>query len=156
MDGLRCTGDDGIPESSRKHRTINLNMKKNFFETERKFLRSRLESAASTGLLRSFGGVTGRRAPTGLTELKHKLLLSELVGNPHPDAVPHLCGAANTAAELAWETDFPTLLFPCLFEELTRVIHYRHALAELDESEDRLLQENNDEASLMTAQPQGA
>jgi hypothetical protein len=34
-----------------------------------------------------------------------------------------LCGAANQAAELAWDSPYPLLVFPCLFEELAQALH---------------------------------
>lgn len=54
---------------------------------------------------------------TELERLKNRLLreiLNELTG---PDANGFVRRAANEAAALAWETRFPLLVFPELFEE---------------------------------------
>ena len=33
-----------------------------------------------------------------------------------------ICGAANQATGLAWESPYPLLVFPCLFEEMVQSV----------------------------------
>ena len=53
--------------------------------------------------------------------LKTKLLARELDQAISPDLETPLERAANEAAALAWETVFPLLVFPALFEEKAAV-----------------------------------
>jgi hypothetical protein len=53
-----------------------------------------------------------------LHQLKRALLQAVLEETCDAGLLKRLCGAANEAAELAWTTAHPLLVFPCLFEEL--------------------------------------
>jgi hypothetical protein len=50
--------------------------------------------------------------------LKQRLLHAALEGVNEAGLGKRICGAANQAAELAWNTACPLLVFPCLFEDL--------------------------------------
>ena len=50
-------------------------------------------------------------------ELKKQLLREQLEDLADPGLNSQLRGAANEAAALAWDTSFPLLLFPALFQE---------------------------------------
>lgn len=52
--------------------------------------------------------------------LKNRLLTRELAEAPTPELNAPLRRAANDAAALAWETLYPLLMFPVLFEEKTQ------------------------------------
>jgi hypothetical protein len=57
---------------------------------------------------------------TEFERLKDRLLARQLAEAPTPELNPPLRRAANEAAALAWETVFPLLVFPVLFEEKTQ------------------------------------
>ena len=61
-----------------------------------------------------------RTKPIELHQLKQRLLRVALREAPDAIICKRLCGAANQAADLAWSTAQPLLVFPCLFEELAR------------------------------------
>ena len=52
--------------------------------------------------------------------LKEELLAEVLGATETLDLHPRLKHAANEAAGLAWMTEFPLLVFPALFDELTK------------------------------------
>lgn len=56
---------------------------------------------------------------TEFERLKNKLLARELAEAATPELNAPLRRAANEAAALAWNTLFPLLVFPVLFEEKT-------------------------------------
>ncbi|HEY5042612.1 MAG TPA: hypothetical protein VIK53_11470 [Verrucomicrobiae bacterium] len=56
---------------------------------------------------------------TEFERLKNRLLVRELAEAPTPELNAPLRRAANEAAALAWNTLFPLLVFPVLFEEKT-------------------------------------
>lgn len=56
-----------------------------------------------------------------LHQLKQKLLHITLEEATEIGLFKPICGAANQAAELAWDAPFPLLVFPCLFEELVQI-----------------------------------
>jgi hypothetical protein len=58
------------------------------------------------------------RTHTQLHQLKRSLLRAALVQTPELGLYRQLCGAANRAAEMAWASACPLLVFPCLFDEL--------------------------------------
>lgn len=93
------------------------------------FVRSCLESAphGAGGGSGTFQGPGSRPGPARLHVLKQNLLQAALQQTTLPRLHKQLCGAANTAAELAWDTAFPLLAFPCLFEERTRALFNRFA-----------------------------
>ncbi len=65
----------------------------------------------------------GGRALTQLHQLKRRLLREALEAAPETKFFKRLCGAANQAADLAWATSHPLLVFPCLFDEQVRRLH---------------------------------
>lgn len=71
----------------------------------------------------------GNRTHSQLHQLKQRLLRSILERTTEEALFKPLCGAANQAAELAWDSPCPLLLFPCLFEELAQALH-EHVLLE--------------------------
>ena len=91
---------------------------------ERLFVRSCLESAPPRKSLHQVDAWrTGPAQPARpLHLLKQRLLHAALEKASDSETCRRLCGAANTAAELAWNTDCPSLLFPCLFEEMAAAI----------------------------------
>jgi hypothetical protein len=103
------------------------------FSARQLFLRSCLESTPNGGTLRAFNANPDRksRSTTRLYELKQKLLQAALERTALPQAQRQLCGAANTAAEMAWETACPLLVYPCLFDEMAATVLNRHAFEEL-------------------------
>ena len=93
---------------------------------ERLFTRSCLETSVVIDRMPRFVPAAGRssrdRTHTQLHQLKRQLLRSALETTPQAHLFKRLCGAANQATELAWETNCPLLVFPCLFEELVVVV----------------------------------
>jgi hypothetical protein len=102
------------------------------FSAKRLFLRSCLESTPNGSKLRGFNVNPDkkRRSPTRLSELKQKLLQAVLEQTALPQAQRQLCGAANTAAEMAWETACPLLVYPCLFDEMAATVLNHHSVEE--------------------------
>lgn len=64
-------------------------------------------------------GGNGQRQPQ-LHQLKQNLLHAVLEKTNNAALFKQICGAANRAAELAWATAFPLLVFPCLFDEMVQ------------------------------------
>jgi len=97
------------------------------------FLRACLESAPEGRRPEraAFGGAGARPGSIPLHFLKQRLLQAALGRTADPAVHKQLCGAANIAAELVWNTASPALLFPCLFEELAQAIFDRKPEAEL-------------------------
>ena len=97
--------------------------------TEQLFIRSCLETAPDGGYFgrAAIRGAGVRRGSMRLHQLKQKLLQAALAATGQPQAHKQLCGSANTAAELVWDTEFPLLLYPCLFEELAHGVRERFA-----------------------------
>ncbi|HTV41134.1 MAG TPA: hypothetical protein VMF08_11205 [Candidatus Sulfotelmatobacter sp.] len=76
--------------------------------------------------------------------LKQKLLQAALKQTALPHVKRQLCAAANVAAETAWNTAFPLLLFPCLFTEMATEILNRLILDEpIDDASLSLPEESN-------------
>lgn len=95
---------------------------------ERAFIRSCLESAPAQIMAggRPSAGVNGRERPKPqFHQLKQDSLHAALAQTDDPAICKQLCRAANAAAELAWETVQPLLVFPCLFEEMARAVRVR-------------------------------
>jgi len=57
-----------------------------------------------------------------LHQLKRKLLRAALEETPETGSFKRLCGAANQAADLAWATANPLLVFPCLLDEMVKTV----------------------------------
>ena len=93
------------------------------------FFRSFLESAPGPIESRPFSifGATRPRDRTHsqLHQLKRKLLRAVLEESPEIGLFKRLCGAANQAAELAWATSNPLLVYPCLFDEMVIAVRER-------------------------------
>jgi len=62
------------------------------------------------------------RAHSQLHQLKRKLLRVALEQTPETGLFKRLCGAANQAADLAWATAHPLLVFPCLFDDMVKAV----------------------------------
>jgi hypothetical protein len=61
-------------------------------------------------------------APPPLPQLKVRLLRGLLAAAMPQAIVQRLRQAANAAEAVAWETPYPLLVFPCLFDEMVREI----------------------------------
>ncbi len=94
------------------------------------FTRSCLETSVVVDRMPRLMPVTGKplreRTHTQLHQLKRQLLRAALEATPQTHLFKRLCGAANQAADQAWETNAPLLVFPCLFEELIAAARARH------------------------------
>lgn len=125
-----------------------MNDTKSIFNAERTFLRACLESAPNGTPLRAFNPRTPvpTRTPTRLHVLKQKMLQIVLKQTALPHVQRQLCGAANMATEMAWETASPLLLFPCLFEEMATKILNRFVLDEPIDDASLSLPEQSDPA----------
>ena len=73
------------------------------------------------------------QAHTQLHEVKRQLLREMLNETPEARLFKPLCAAANQAADLAWATPYPMLVFPGLFEDLAQTA--RNHLWKLDHRE---------------------
>jgi hypothetical protein len=73
----------------------------------------------------AYSAPSNRRDRTHLQlhQLKQKLLQALLEKAREEVFFKPLCGAANQAADLAWDNPYPLLAFPCLFEELAHALH---------------------------------
>ena len=79
------------------------------------------EQAYCRSCLESSPGCPGSWTLSQLHQLKRRLLHLALQETSAARLLKTLCGAANQAADLAWNTSFPLLVFPGLFEELARI-----------------------------------
>ena len=92
-------------------------------------VRSWLESSPARVEPRPFSAL-GTAHPSGRThsqlhQLKRKLLRVALEETPETGLFKRLCGAANQAAELAWATSNPLLVYPCLFDDMVLAVRGR-------------------------------
>ena len=78
------------------------------------------------------------RAHSQLHQLKRKLLRAELEATPETGLFKRLCRAANQAAELAWATCYPVLLYPCLFDEMLKAVRDRFQQEQISEARSSL------------------
>jgi hypothetical protein len=103
-------------------------------DSERLFVRSCLETAPDghRAARPSLGGSGSRPGSMRLHVLKQKLLHASMAQTADSRVHKQLCGAANTAAELVWNTPNPALLYPCLFAELAQAILDRAASNQWD------------------------
>jgi len=62
------------------------------------------------------------RTHSQLHQLKQRLLHAALEHTPEEVFFKPICGAANQATDLAWESSCPVLVFPCIFEELVQAV----------------------------------
>ncbi len=92
---------------------------------ERMFSRSCLESSPASLAPRRVTFTlpvrAGDRTHSHLHQLKQRLLHAVLEETGEVGLFKRICGAANQAAELAWDTPCPLLVFPCLFEDLVQI-----------------------------------
>jgi hypothetical protein len=65
------------------------------------------------------------RTHSQLHRLKRKLLRAALEETPENGLFKRICEAANQAAELAWATSCPLLVFPHLFDEMVKAVRER-------------------------------
>jgi len=73
-----------------------------------------------------------------LHQLKRKLLRAALEETPETGSFKRLCGAANQAAQLAWATSHPLLVYPCLFDEMVRAVRERFQQEQISDAESSL------------------
>ena len=71
------------------------------------------------------------RTHSQLHQLKRKLLRAALGETPDTGLFKRLSGAANQAAELAWATSHPLLVFPHLFDEMVNAVRGRFQLEQM-------------------------
>jgi len=99
------------------------------YDVNQSLVRSWLESSPARVEPRPFStlGTThpSDRAHSQLHQLKRKLLRVALEETPETGLFKRLCGAANQAAELAWATSNPLLVYPCLFDEMVMAVRER-------------------------------
>ena len=92
---------------------------------ERVFSRSCLESSPRSAApyhgLFSPAIRSSSKTQSQLHQLKQTLLHNTLIGTMEIGLFKPICGAANQAAELAWNETHPLLVFPGLFEELVQI-----------------------------------
>jgi len=93
------------------------------------FFRSCLESSPADVEPKQFAPFQasrpGSRAHSQLHQFKRKLLRAVLKEASETGSFKRLCGAANQAAELAWATSHPLLVFPHLFDEMVKAVRER-------------------------------
>ena len=78
------------------------------------------------------------RAHSQLHQLKRKLLRAALEETPESVSFKELCGAANQAAEQAWATSYPLLVFPCLFDEMVKAVRERFQHEQISDAQSSL------------------
>jgi hypothetical protein len=78
------------------------------------------------------------RAHSQLHRLKRKLLRAALEDTPESGSFKRLCGAANQAADLAWATANPLLVFPCLFDEMVKAVRKGFQQDQISDAQSRL------------------
>lgn len=102
---------------------MNSTAKNNYLE--RMFYRSCLESSPRpvAPCYEPFSPAmhSSNRLQSQLYLLKQKLLHISLEEANEVGLFKQICGAANQAAEIAWNGPCPLLVFPCLFEELVQI-----------------------------------
>jgi hypothetical protein len=87
------------------------------------FWRACLETSVSKGPVSFLARAKPTRANSmELHQLKRRLLRAVLEATPDIVLYKRFCAAANQAADLAWSTAHPLLVFPCLFEELAHQV----------------------------------
>ncbi len=78
------------------------------------------------------------RAHSQLHQLKRKLLRAALEETTESGSFKRLCGAANQAADLAWVTAYPLLVFPCLFDEMVKAVRKGFQQEQISDAQSRL------------------
>jgi len=79
-----------------------------------------------------------RRTHSQLHQLKRKLLRVALEETPETELFKRLCGAANQAAELAWATSNPLLVYPSLFDEMVTAVRERFQQEQISDAQSSL------------------
>ncbi len=107
------------------------------------FFRSFLESSPARVEPRPFSTPFGvahprDRAHSQLHQLKRKLLRAVLEETLEIGLFKRLCGAANQAAELAWATSDPLLVYPCLFDEMVMAVRERFQQEQVSDAQSPL------------------
>ncbi len=101
--------------------------------------RSRLESSPArvepNPVLTLGAARPSDRAHSQLHQLKRKLLRAALEETPESVSFKELCGAANQAAEQAWATSYPLLVFPCLFEAMVQIVQEQFQQAQTSDAQ---------------------
>jgi len=104
--------------------------------------RSGLESSPARVEPRPFSTLgairPSNRTHSQLHQLKRKLLRAALEETPETGSFKRLCGAANQAAQLAWATSHPLLVYPCLFDEMVRAVRERFQQEQISDAESSL------------------
>ena len=114
-----------------------MNCTKRIYYGNKSFLRSWLESSPAGVEPKPFSTFKTTR-PTDRThsrlhQLKRKLLRAALEETPETGSFKQLCGAANQAADLAWATSHPLLVFPHLFDEMVTAVRERLQQAQISD-----------------------
>jgi len=78
------------------------------------------------------------RTHSQLHQLKRKLLRGALEETPETELFKRLCGAANQAAELAWATSNPLLVYPSLFDEMVTAVRERFQQEQISDAQSSL------------------
>jgi hypothetical protein len=96
-----------------------------------------VESSPNGGRLKPYSTPTplSDHTHSQLLLLKRKLLRCALEEIPEARLFKPLCVAANEAEELAWDTCCPLLVFPCLFEEMNRVVREQFHLGQAGQAD---------------------
>jgi hypothetical protein len=106
-----------------------MNCTKRIHYGNKSFLRSWLESSPAGLESKPFSTFKtmrpSDRTHSRLHQLKRKLLRAALEETPETGSFKQLCGAANQAADLAWATSHPLLVFPHLFDEMVTAVRER-------------------------------
>src|SRR5882724_3446071 len=78
------------------------------------------------------------RTHSQLHQLKRRLLRAALEETPETGLFKRLGGAANQAAELAWATAYPLLVFPHLFDEMVKAVRERFQQEQISDAQSPL------------------
>ncbi len=119
-----------------------MNCSKRIHYGNKSFLRSWLESSPAGVEPKPFSTFkTTRpsdRTHSQLHRLKRKLLRAALEETPETGTFKQLCGAANQAADLAWATSHPLLVFPHLFDEMVTAARDRFQQEQISDAQPSL------------------
>jgi len=112
------------------------------YDVNQSLVRSWLESSPARVEPKPFS-TRGTAQPSGRThsqlhQLKRKLLRVALEETPETGLFKRLCGAANQAAELAWATSNPLLVYPSLFDEMVLAVRGRFQQEQISDGQSSL------------------
>jgi len=113
------------------------------YDVNQSLVRSWLESSPARVEPKPFS-TRGTAQPSGRThsqlhQLKRKLLRVALEETPETGLFKRLCGAANQAAELAWATSNPLLVYPCLFDDMVLAVRERFQQEQISDGQSSLI-----------------